>query len=118
MTAFAAAGAVPLVLFPPERYSFYPRCPVYETFGVLCPGCGGTRALAALLRGRLALAMGWNALVTIAAMVAIPAAGLYAAAAPFFPEWRSRVRLGRWQQPLASAALLVGALFTLWRNLR
>jgi hypothetical protein len=52
-----------LVLFPPERYGFYPRCPFFEATGLLCPGCGGTRALAALLRGDFAGAWRLNALV-------------------------------------------------------
>jgi len=50
-----------LYRFPPEQYSFYPRCPIHETFGLLCPGCGATRALAALLHGNLREAMRLNA---------------------------------------------------------
>jgi hypothetical protein len=52
-----------LVRFPPQVYGFYPRCPVYQFTGLQCPGCGGTRAVAALLRGRLLEALRLNALV-------------------------------------------------------
>ncbi len=56
-------GAAVLLLFPPERYGFYPQCPFFEATGWLCPGCGATRALAALLRGDVAGAWKLNALI-------------------------------------------------------
>ena len=38
--------AVALVLFEfnPTHYGFYPRCLLYVTTGIYCPGCGATRA--------------------------------------------------------------------------
>ncbi|MDQ2833704.1 MAG: DUF2752 domain-containing protein [Acidobacteriota bacterium] len=62
-----AGGAAGWVLrrFPPERYGFYPQCPVYASLHVKCPGCGATRALAALLHGRVLEALHWNALFTV-----------------------------------------------------
>jgi hypothetical protein len=57
------AGAVVLYRFPPERYNFYPQCPVFQYLHAYCPGCGATRALAALLHGRIAEALHYNALV-------------------------------------------------------
>ena len=50
-----------LFAFPPQQYSFYPECPLLRTLHVRCPGCGATRALAALLHGRLNEALHWNA---------------------------------------------------------
>jgi hypothetical protein len=64
--ALAAAtiiGSVVLYRFPPEAYEFYPRCPIFRFLHVICPGCGATRALAALLHGRIADALHYNALV-------------------------------------------------------
>ena len=87
---------------------------MYEAFGVLCPGCGGTRALAALLRGQLRQAFGFNALVTVAALIAGPAFLACAIA----PQQLSQVCLRRWQQPLVSVGLVVAGVFTIWRNLR
>ncbi len=77
-----AAGV--LFVFPPERYGFYPRCPVYETFGLLCPGCGATRAAAALLHGHVLDALHWNALF-VAALFTFT---LYALIKNKQPEWR------------------------------
>jgi len=56
-----AFGAAVLYLFPPAVNSFYPRCPIFTLFHVQCPGCGATRALAALLHGHLSEAVHWNA---------------------------------------------------------
>jgi Protein of unknown function (DUF2752) len=53
--------------FPPDKYSFYPRCPFYAVTHLLCPGCGGTRALYEMLHLNLAGALHYNALVTVLA---------------------------------------------------
>ena len=113
----AALGAGWLLRFPPGQYGFYPRCPVYAWTGLLCPGCGGTRALAALLRGQVGEAFGWNALVTVGALLAPPCWALYAAAARLWPHRISRATLDQWQQPVAAVGLAVAMLFTLGRNL-
>jgi hypothetical protein len=63
------AGAAVLYGFPPERYNFYPQCPVFRYLHVYCPGCGATRALAALLHARIAEALHYNALVVLLAPV-------------------------------------------------
>lgn len=99
--------------FPPSRYPFYPRCPIYTAFHLQCPGCGTTRALAALLRGHVAEALRWNALT----VCALPASVLYAAYC-----WVRSV-LGMSSPPrsvsprLLSAAFGVVLLFTVIRNL-
>jgi len=63
------AGAAVLYGFPPERYNFYPQCPVFRYLHVYCPGCGATRALAALLHARIAEALHYNALAVLLAPV-------------------------------------------------
>src|ERR1039458_2298384 len=62
--AMAAAGIAGLVFFfNPAAYSFYPVCQFHRLTGLNCPGCGGTRALYALLHGHLATALRDNALL-------------------------------------------------------
>jgi hypothetical protein len=63
--ALLAAGAVVLLRFPPAHNAFYPQCPVYAALHLECPGCGATRALAALLHGHLSEALHCNALITL-----------------------------------------------------
>jgi hypothetical protein len=68
-----SAIATLLTLFPPDRYSFYPACPIaiYLHLHLQCPGCGATRALAALLRGHLTEALLLNPLTTLLLPIAI-----------------------------------------------
>ncbi len=65
IAALGAAAGVLAVLyrFPPERFSLYPACPFHQVTGLLCPGCGGTRALSALLHGRVGESLALNPLV-------------------------------------------------------
>jgi hypothetical protein len=65
LLAGAALGCAALVRWPPGLGGLYPACPIHLWFGVECPGCGATRALAALLHGRLTEAMHLNALFVL-----------------------------------------------------
>lgn len=58
-------AAAALFWFNPAQYRFYPFCMFYETTGLLCPGCGGTRALHQLLHGNVAAAFQLNALLVM-----------------------------------------------------
>ena len=60
-----AAAALVLYRFPPERYAFYPTCPFHTLTGWDCPGCGSTRALAALLHGEPVRALSLNPLLPL-----------------------------------------------------
>ncbi len=108
-----AAGVV-LYRYPPAEYSFYPRCPFHAAFGILCPGCGGTRAVAALLHGRWLEALHFNALIVLLTPFLLVFAGLSLARA-------LRSESFRWPEPPAPALYTVGVLtvaFTVARNLR
>ncbi len=45
--------------------SWFPRCPLADWTGLLCPGCGSTRALHALANGNFAAALAFNPLLTV-----------------------------------------------------
>jgi len=51
--------------FNPSDYHFYPRCMLYVTTGIYCPGCGSQRALYYLAHGHLATALRCNALLIL-----------------------------------------------------
>ena len=102
-----------LLLFPPTRFRFYPQCPFHEYFHLQCPGCGGTRALAALLHGHLVEALLLNALITLL----LPFAAAYGILC--YNLFLQRKPL-RWPHasPLAMhAAVALTAVFTVVRNL-
>jgi len=103
---FTATAAIVLLRFPPAQYGFYPECPIHHLFGILCPGCGTTRALAALLRGQIAEALRFNPITTLLLPISL--------------AWGFFKRRGRWSKlsPAALGGLLTAAaLFTLVRNL-
>src|ERR1700748_2436065 len=61
--ACACAGAS-LFLFAvdPSQHAVYPQCLLYNLTGIYCAGCGATRALYALLHGRVIEALHDHAL--------------------------------------------------------
>jgi hypothetical protein len=109
----ASVGCVLLFLFNPSEYHFYPRCILYTTTGILCPGCGSQRALYQLLHGRLLAAMRCNAPLVLGLPVA-----LYLCAR-FLARWHATGLTpsidvpGRWIR-LIAVGLIV---FTILRNI-
>jgi hypothetical protein len=107
-----ACAAMVLQRFSPATSSFYPRCPVFLWLHLYCPGCGGTRALAALLHGRLIEALHWNPMVAIS----FPFVFLF-----FALSYRRAIQTGPFYWPaVPDAALqlclgLIG-IFTVLRN--
>lgn len=51
---------------PPTTGTWYPPCLFHSLTGLNCPGCGATRAVYALLHGRIGEALHQNALAVIA----------------------------------------------------
>lgn len=116
ITAFCLAiSAVLAILFfyPPSQYPFYPACPIQRLFHLQCPGCGSTRAFAALLHGRLREALRLNPL-TICALPAIALDSIYRWTAPL----RGKAPATWSTSPAALyAGWIVVAVFTILRNL-
>ena len=81
----ACAGAsLFLYAVDPSRHAVYPQCLLYNATGLYCAGCGATRALYALLHGRLLLALHDNVLFVAALPVV-----LYLMAAHALAAWRA-----------------------------
>lgn len=114
--AVVALAAVVLLRFPPTQYHFYPQCPIHALLHLQCPGCGATRALAALLRGHFGEALRLNALAT----VMLAPASVYAGICYRRYLLYLRGDAFRWPQlPDGGiyAALGVACVFALLRNL-
>lgn len=60
------AGATWLILRPSALETLLPRCTLYQYTGLYCPGCGGTRAVDALLHGHFLAALRFNPVTTLA----------------------------------------------------
>jgi hypothetical protein len=54
-----------LYTFPPTAYGFYPKCIFFSLTGLLCPGCGMTRASHHLLHGRIEEAFRLNPMIFV-----------------------------------------------------
>ena len=108
----AAAGLAVVYVFPPSRYNFYPRCPLYASTHLLCPGCGSTRALYELLHLNLARAWHYNALFTLLLPVALLWFGW-----KWYGAQRDRTAIDLRLHPAVTTALVLAALlFAVARN--
>jgi hypothetical protein len=108
-----ALAAIILLRFPPAQHSFYPRCPIHELRLLQCPGCGATRAIAALLHGHVTEAMNLNALITLL----LPFAAAYGILCCSRLLQRKALRWPQLPPTVIYAALTAAAVFTVIRNL-
>jgi hypothetical protein len=108
-----AAAAGVLLQSPPASNNFYPQCPLYSLLHVQCPGCGGTRALAALLRGELRGAFHVNALITLM----LPLVAGYGSVCYWRFVQHTPLHLPQIPRTALYAALAIAAAFTVQRNL-
>jgi hypothetical protein len=108
-----AAVALVLFLFDPSKFGFYPRCTLYTTTGLYCPGCGSLRALHHLAHGEFLTALHYNLLL----VVALPFVASFSARRALL--WYSGKALlpftlnGKWM----IVVLVVFAVFTILRNI-
>jgi len=84
------AGAM-LFWFDPSEFHFYPVCFFHRTTGLLCPGCGGLRALHQLLHGHVAAAFRFNPMLVLSLPLAAGLALRYG--------WQKAWRQPGWSGP-------------------
>jgi len=112
LSATALGVGAMVFFFNPATHGFYPVCLFHQLTGLNCPGCGGTRAVYALLHGNVTLALKDNALFVVVLAAAV-ARGIWFAA--------RRIR----RQPVGEFLparflwmwLVFAAVFTVLRNL-
>ena len=101
------AGVVFILHFvdPVETVGF-PRCPVFVSTGLQCPGCGTARALRALAHGDIRAFLRYNAVL----LFAIP----LLAALAVRPNWALNPALGRVVVGTTIAWTVLRNLFPTW----
>lgn len=67
--AALAAGSGIVGLFDPSETRLFPVCPLHALTGLACPGCGLTRAFHALFTGDWIVALDFNLLTPIWAVI-------------------------------------------------
>lgn len=108
-----AVGASAMVFFfNPNTHGFYPVCMFHELTGLNCPGCGGTRALYALLHGHFLTATRDNALFILTLAIA----AIWCARFVFLKIQNQPAKLNVPPKVLW-AFLILAVVFTVVRNL-
>lgn len=108
--AVAAVGVLMFVVDPVQA-SWFPQCPSRLLTGYLCPGCGSSRAMHALVHGHIAAAWHYNA----ALLFALPLMALLVAGKVAGPTSRLRRIM---QHPAVPIVVTVSVIvWTVVRNL-
>ena len=118
VTTCACAGLSALLFaVDPSRHAIYPPCLLYQSTGIYCAGCGATRAMHALLHGRMLEALHDNALFVSALPLIVYVAASHALAAWKSNAWPEVVIQGRRVAWGGATLFLVMLAFMIARNL-
>ncbi len=101
---FAAAAVCGAAAYLILRYVTLWPCPSLTLLHIYCPGCGSTRAVAALLHGDLLLALRQNSVIPVMLLMAV----LY------YLEFALKVWGGRFRFPVIHNKVFITALFVCW----
>jgi hypothetical protein len=118
LAACGCAGASAfLFAVDPSHHAVYPQCWFYNATGIYCAGCGSTRALHALLHGRILTALHDNALFVSALPVLLFLGGSYALTAWQKNSWPRKDVDARKLTQWVIGSMLVMLVFMAARNL-
>lgn len=101
---FAAAAVCGAAAYLILRYVTLWHCPSLTLLHIYCPGCGSTRAVAALLHGDLLLALRQNSVIPVMLLMAV----LY------YLEFALKVWGVRFRFPVIHNKVFITALFVCW----
>jgi hypothetical protein len=115
--SLGAVGGVGFSIFAyandPFKEQLFPPCVVFASTGLLCPGCGGTRAVHSLLHGDLIGSLDSNPLV-LGALLSVGAiavgASRLSSRAPRASSWVMNLAL----VPLFLTLIYSGAIRNIW----
>jgi hypothetical protein len=113
LLASALVGVTAVVFFfNPATHTFYPVCEFHRLTGLNCPGCGMTRALYALLHGKILTALRDNSLFILVL-------GTFTARATWFSlkKFSGNVNGEFFPIKFLWALLIIALVFTVLRNL-
>ena len=117
LTCACAGASLFLFAVDPSRHAVYPQCLFHRATGLYCAGCGATRALYALLHGRVLTALHDNALF-VAALPFLTALAGWSLWQTWrknaWPEWRLQRRTVAWS---GAGIFLLLTVFMILRNL-
>jgi hypothetical protein len=116
-SCLCAGASAFLFAVDPTRHAIYPQCFLYRTTGIYCAGCGATRALYALLHGRIFTALHDNALFVTALPFLLAVGGVYAWKSWRANAWADTSLDGRSALRRGLGLFLLLLLFMLARNL-
>jgi hypothetical protein len=112
------AGATAfLFAVDPARHAVYPQCFLYRATGIYCAGCGATRALYALLHGRVLAALHDNALFVALLPFLLAWGGAYAWKSWRANAWAETRVEGRWLARAGAGLFFLALVFMVARNL-
>jgi hypothetical protein len=107
---FVAFGIVQIVLVYSGLTGW--QCPVYQSLGVICPGCGMTTAMAMLLKGHWQLAVQTHAFAPIILIVLMLMLVSIVLPAPYLKRFSFRVK--RLEQKTGLTAILLLSMVIYW----
>jgi hypothetical protein len=113
LLVFVSVAAYVLWADSPAESTWFPKCPVYYTTGLHCPGCGASRSMHHVLHGRIGDAMQHNQLLIILGTPVVAILILSSTISLFFGK-TFRLALPRWWPTLI---LLIFLFWFVIRNL-
>jgi hypothetical protein len=117
LTCACAGASAFLFAVDPHHHAVYPQCLLYKATGLYCAGCGATRALYALLHGRILEALRDNTLFIAALPFLLSLLAVYLSNAWRKNAWPQSEISSRKLLAHASWIFLVMILFMIVRNL-